>query len=602
MQNRTDETADAPVRRSLRYLRVSSKKQMDTDADIDPEGNSIDTQRKVCQERERELGLVNIDEYVEPGNSAQTIEKRPVFQEMLKRIARDRDVDCVIIYMRSRAFRNFTDAAITKRQLLKYGVKLISAKEDFGEGMMADAMEAVTDIINELQVRMSSEDIKVKMANKARNGGTIGRAKLGYLNEKVLVDGRKVNTVAVDPERSEYVLMAFELMATGQETYASICKKLTEAGLVMPMTGKYPGGSISAEKLRLMLRDRYYLGIVTYKGVEYPGRHQPLISEELFERVQQVTARLSEGHTRMRTHHHYLKGLLACGRCKKQLVVQRARGRRGGEYYYFFCIGRQKGTCDLPYIPVEVLEEGVVRHYGDAVLLPETIRARIRAGVDDAVTDNYQLTATMREQYTKRLDALDNKESYFLDLAAEEGWPKDKLRTKIDAIRRERKEIRATLDQAESQMDTGRQVFRDALTLLEDPQAMYERGNETVRSILNKAFFTKLYVDGSKVVDHLLHEPFDIITDAYRRYRAGQAGTTYYRRDVTSNHAALTGEYGVVGAVYRDTLIDSLSLTLAGQGSSKPVMVDLRRLETAAVVPHVEQYGLLDPRKREPGL
>ena len=67
MQNRTDETADAPVRRSLRYLRVSSRKQMDTDADIDPEGNSIDTQRKVCQERERELGLVNVDEYVEPG-------------------------------------------------------------------------------------------------------------------------------------------------------------------------------------------------------------------------------------------------------------------------------------------------------------------------------------------------------------------------------------------------------------------------------------------------------------------------------------------------------------------------------------------------------
>jgi hypothetical protein len=110
----------------------------------------------------------------------------------------------------------------------------------------------------------------------------------------------------------------------------------------------------------------------------------------------------------------------------------------------------------LPYLPVEALEQAVVRHYGDAVLLPEEIRARIRAGVDGAVTDNYQLTATMRQQYVRRLDALDNKESYFLDLAAEEGWPKDKLRTKIDAIRRERKDIRTTLDQAETQMDNGR--------------------------------------------------------------------------------------------------------------------------------------------------
>ena len=59
----------------------------------------------------------------------------------------------------------------------------------------------------------------------------------------------------------------------------------------------------------------------------------------------------------------------------------------------------------------------------------------------------------MRTQYTKRLDALDNKESYLLDLAAEEGWPKDKLRTKIDTIRRERKDIRATLDHAERRLD-----------------------------------------------------------------------------------------------------------------------------------------------------
>jgi hypothetical protein len=51
------ETTDAaPVRRSIRYLRVSSNRQLDTDADIDPDGNSIDTQRKVCQAREKALG------------------------------------------------------------------------------------------------------------------------------------------------------------------------------------------------------------------------------------------------------------------------------------------------------------------------------------------------------------------------------------------------------------------------------------------------------------------------------------------------------------------------------------------------------------------
>lgn len=62
--------------------------------------------------------------------------------------------------------RNHLDAAITKRQLRDKGVELISAKENFGDGYMGDAMEAITDVVNELQVRMSGEDIRIKMAHK----------------------------------------------------------------------------------------------------------------------------------------------------------------------------------------------------------------------------------------------------------------------------------------------------------------------------------------------------------------------------------------------------------------------------------------------------
>src|SRR5262249_343674 len=136
------ETGEASVKRSIRYLRVSSKKQMDTDFEVDPEGNSIDTQRKVTSAKEREMGLVNVGEYVKPGNWAQTIDKRPVFREMIARIMKEHDVDYVIIYARSRAFRNYIDAGNTKMALAKMGVKLVSAKEDFGDGLMAEAMEA----------------------------------------------------------------------------------------------------------------------------------------------------------------------------------------------------------------------------------------------------------------------------------------------------------------------------------------------------------------------------------------------------------------------------------------------------------------------------
>jgi hypothetical protein len=217
--------------------------------------------------------------------------------------------------------------------------------------------------------------------------------------------------------------------------------------------------------------------------------------------------------------------LLYCGRCKYRLIVMPGSGN-GGLYYYFFCRGRQEGLCDLPLIPIEVLEEAVVRYYGDAVTLPPEWLAQVSAGLDAAVSGYHGLSDALRKQHVKRLDALDRKESYFLDLAAEQGWPKDKLRAKIDAIRSERTQIQDILADAEQRLDRGREVFRHALALLEAPQAAYEYGGEVVRSILNKAFFTRLYVDAGRVIDHELKEPFDILVDSYATYQVQQGRTS----------------------------------------------------------------------------
>ncbi|MCA1675199.1 MAG: zinc ribbon domain-containing protein, partial [Actinobacteria bacterium] len=151
------------------------------------------------------------------------------------------------------------------------------------------------------------------------------------------------------------------------------------------------------------------------------GRHEPLLSEELFAQVQRVLSAHTESHIRYRTHNHYLKGLVWCGRCKHRLIVQRAQGRNGGEYYYFYRRGRQQGICDLPYIPIEVMEDAVTAYYGDAVTMPRDWLAQLRAEIDEAVSTNHDLSDSLRQQYAKQLDALERKENYFLDLAAEEG-------------------------------------------------------------------------------------------------------------------------------------------------------------------------------------
>lgn len=102
---------------------------------------------------------------------------------------------------------------------------------------------------------------------------------------------------------------------------------------------------------------------VVYQGAEYPGRHEPLISRELFDRVQEVLKANRNGE-KMQHHYHYLKGSIYCARCLSRYSLTYAQGH-GGIYPYFFCLGRAGGSgCDQPYLPVDGVEEDIAPFWG----------------------------------------------------------------------------------------------------------------------------------------------------------------------------------------------------------------------------------------------
>src|SRR5687767_13996321 len=127
MKQIADVTTDRPRKRAVSYLRVSSSGQVNTD--YDPEGLSLPAQGEVVARRADQLDAGIIDEYLEPGRSATTTDKRPEFQRMMARIKAEKDVDYIIVYARSRLHRNTVDSAITKRDLRKAGVVLISVMD-----------------------------------------------------------------------------------------------------------------------------------------------------------------------------------------------------------------------------------------------------------------------------------------------------------------------------------------------------------------------------------------------------------------------------------------------------------------------------------------
>lgn len=481
------------------YLRVSTKRQLDTAIDIDPDGNSIATQRTLGQKRADGLGAAVVAEFVEP-HSAKTVDDRKVFREVLAYLHAHPEIKYLIVYMRSRAFRNRFDAAIVETQLKKIGVRVVSVKEDFGEGPHAVAMEGMMDIMNDLQNTLQGLDIQTKMGNKAIGGGTIGRAKLGYLNVRVDYEGRQINTVALDPIRAPLVLKAWELYATGDYAIGRLEATMADMGLTSRPTKRWPAQRpVSDSKLHVMLSDPYYAGFVAYKGDLYPGRHEPIVSQALYDQVQDVLQARSARGQRDRVLWHYLKGMLFCGRCRSaertsRLIYTEATGKTGSRYGYFLCRARQEGLCDLPHLGVELVEQALVEHYS-SLQLPADFASAVRQLLDDALADEQASIKDLHASLNRQLRTIDEKIARLVDLAADGTMPQAQIKAKIQTLKLDRSRIEAGLVNTTEELAVGAGVLRDALHLLADPKRLYRDVSDTVRRHLNDTFFERFYID-----------------------------------------------------------------------------------------------------------
>ncbi len=130
------------------------------------------------------------------------------------------------------------------------------------------------------------------------------------------------------------VRKAFELYSTNQYSIERLEAIMADLGVTTRATKRYPEQPVSSSKLHDMLGDPYYVGFIIYKDDIYPGRHEPIITPELFERVQEVMHARSGQGQRDRVHSHYLKGFLFCDRCHQRgrtsrLIFAESIGRGG---------------------------------------------------------------------------------------------------------------------------------------------------------------------------------------------------------------------------------------------------------------------------------
>lgn len=510
------------------YLRVSTTNQA-TKGNTNKEGFSIPAQREACRNKAESINATLIKEYADRGESARSA-ARPGLQKLLDDLCSKKGIKFVIVHKIDRLARNLHDDVMIGLAIKKAGAQLISVTENIDETPSGQLLHGIMASIAEFYSRNLAAEALKGATEKAKQGGTPFQAPIGYVNVTKRINRREVRTVELDPTRAPLIRWAFEQYATGEYSERRLGRELERRGLRTRVRARSVVEPISGSGLNKLLRNRYYLGYLTYCGVEYKGRHQPLVTPSVFAAVQAVRESHYVQDKKHRSHFHYLSRLLLCGRCGRHLCYSVAKKKYG----YFACLNRKDNMCDLPYVPVKLAEEAVSKELNKIKLsaenrkeLGEQVAFELESEVKFAENDVKQ----QRQRHNRLVAEKENVMQAFYDKVI----PASLLKTEQKRIARDTKQAEKIIKDAEKRLGVinhRRDKAIDIVNSLRIADA-YDDANNVIKRHFCKAFFTKASIEdnrtpkkqhygGSQVehnvkVTHLeLHTPVNVrhITEA----------------------------------------------------------------------------------------
>lgn len=359
------------VTEAILYARVSSKEQ-------EASGYSIPSQLKLLKDYAQAQKLRVVREFVDVETAKAAGRKQ--FDELVRFCRSQKQVPCILVEKTDRLYRNFKDYVTLEE--LGIVVHLVKEHEVLSKDSRSHAK-----FIHGIKVLMAknfidnlSEEVKKGQLQKAMQGEYPAKAPLGYRNNT------NTNLVQVDHEKASFVVRMFELAATGHYSLPEIRKRVQQGGLEYHS----PKVKFSKSHVKRILENAFYTGSFQWNGELYQGKHAPLISQDLFDRVQAVLG--NRRKPKYRTHSFAYGGLLLCGKCGCMVTAEIKKGR----YVYYHCTQSQK-DCDEIYYR----EEDLTPQF-DTLVNGITIDPSIRDWLMKALKESHQ------DETTFHKDALDH--------------------------------------------------------------------------------------------------------------------------------------------------------------------------------------------------
>jgi len=267
-----------------------------------------------------------------------------------------------------------------------------------------------------------SENVKRGLYFKLRRGDWPSYAPLGYKND------RNTRSIMVVPKSARLVKEAFRKFACGEFSSMKDIRDLFFKNGITRRNGK----PLHFNQIREMLQRTFYYGLMTYHSETYEGKHKPLITKKLYDKVQKV---LEKKYNRKPQKHDFaFTGFIKCGECGSYFTAEKHKKfypkTRGEVWYTYYRCVKKKGVCSQPYLPESQLEKQL-REIVSSVSLSEVWANKLLKMAEKDGEKEKEFAKGELQKLSVSLDDLEKKldkllESYLEEITDTESYQKKK--------------------------------------------------------------------------------------------------------------------------------------------------------------------------------
>ena len=387
----------------LKYANYNRKSSEARERQVLSIGSQVDWATNITVSRSIEILKVYREE-----KSAETPYLRQEFAQLVKDIKAG-VVNAIICWKLDRLARNPEEAGIILGLLKRGEIKhIITSDREYRPE--DNAIISYVDFgMADQYVRDLSKNVKRGLKTKLDMGWYPSRAPLGYKNT-ARSENKGRNWIDKDPERFELVKRMWQVMLTGNYTPPQILEIANkELNLRTRATKGFTSKPLCRAGIYRIFHNRFYCGFFEYpkgSGEWYKGKHEPMVTEEEFARVQD---RLGDERPRPLGRRFAFTGTMKCGSCGASITAEeKIKHQKNGNihhYVYYRCTKRIDEKC-----PEKAVELKVLAGQADTLIQGLTISDRFRDWAIKYLHEVRKNEAQTHEQ------VIDNKQKRVLEI------------------------------------------------------------------------------------------------------------------------------------------------------------------------------------------